>query len=223
MSQSLPIVLSVALYGTLFGALAVQAGMSPLEVGLMSGLVFSGAAQFVAIELWSTPVAVGTVALATFLVGLRHTLMSAAFEPALRAVPPGRAYPALFFMVDEAWALSLRRAAESRFNMVFYAGLCGSLYVCWIGTTVAGAALGGLVSDPARYGFDVVFTAVFIVLIVGLWRGPRDRLPWAASAIVAVVCHHFVPGNWYIFAGGAAGILVAVLVWTPSKTESDED
>jgi len=220
--QALPVVAGLAVFGTLWGALAVQAGLSPLEVALMSGLVFSGAAQFVAIELWSSPVAVGTIAFAVLLVGLRHVMMGASIEPVMRTIPPRRAYAALFFMVDEAWAMSLRRAGQGRFTIQFYVGLAGTFYLSWMTTTVAGALLGGLVSDPARYGFDVVFTAVFVVLIAGLWQGRRDIAPWAASAIAAVACHRWAPGNWYIFVGGAAGMLTAVLLWPGEAGEGDD-
>jgi 4-azaleucine resistance transporter AzlC len=220
--QALPVVAGVAVYGTVWGTLAVQAGLSPLEVVLMSGLVFSGAAQFVAIDLWSSPVAVGTIAFATLLVGLRHVLMSASIEPAMRGIPPRRAYAALFFMVDEAWAMSMRRAGQGRFTIGFYAGLCGFLYVAWLATTLVGALLGRLVADPARYGFDVVFTAIFVVLIVGLWKGKRDLPVWAASALTAVACHQWVPGNWYIFAGGAVGMLTGVLLWSEEPRPDDD-
>jgi 4-azaleucine resistance transporter AzlC len=219
--QAMPVVAGVVVFGTVWGALAVQAGLSPLEVVLMSGLVFSGAAQFVAIELWSSPVAVGTIAVAALLVGLRHVLMSASIEPIMRGIPPRRAYGALFFMVDEAWAMSLRRAGQGRFTVSFYLGLAGLLYLSWLATTLAGALLGGLVADPARYGFDVVFTAIFVVLIVGLWQGKRDIPSWAASALAAVACHRWLPGNWYIFVGGAAGLLTAVLLWSEDANASE--
>jgi len=124
-------------------------------------------------------------------------------------------------MVDEAWALSLRRVGQGRFTTSFYAGLCGFLYVSWLTTTLVGALLGRLVADPARYGFDVVFTAIFVVLIVGLWQGKRDLPSWAASALAAVACHHWVPGNWYIFVGGAAGMLTAILLWSEEPQPSD--
>ncbi len=215
--QAAPIVVSVLLYGALFGALAAQAGLSPLEVALMSGLVFTGAAQFVAIELWSNPVAIGTVTVATLLVGMRHTLMSAALAPALARTSSGRAHASLFFMVDEAWALSMRRVAEGRFNLGFYAGLCGSLYVAWLTSTTTGALLGGFVADPTRFGLDVVFTAVFIVLIAGLWRGRGDLLPWVVSGVTAVICEALVPGTWYIFVGGVAGIATAIVTWRPDS------
>ncbi len=47
----IPAVVAVIPFGLLLGALAAQKGLSPLEVGLMSGLVFAGSAQLVAIDL----------------------------------------------------------------------------------------------------------------------------------------------------------------------------
>lgn len=217
-AQVSPIVVSVVLYGLLFGALAGQAGLSPLEVVLMSGLVFSGAAQFVAVDLWSSPVAVGTVAAATLLVGSRHVLMGATLAPGLSGIPAARAYGALFFMVDEAWALSLRRVGEGRFSLAFYAGLCAPLYLTWLATTGIGAAAGTLFArDPARYGVDVVFTAVFVVLLAGLWKGKANLLPWTASAAAAIASERLMPGAWYIFVGGVAGVAAAALTWRPSR------
>ena len=213
--QASPVLVSAGLYGLLLGALASQAGLSPLEVILMSGLVFAGASQYVAIELWSTPVAIGTVAVATLLVNLRLTLMGAALAPGLRGVSAPRAYGALFFLVDEAWALSLKRMAEGRFTLAFYGGLCAPLYLAWVAATGAGAALGRLVATPERFGLDVVFAAVFVFLLTGLWRGRRDLLPWAVSAAVAVACQTLVPGPWYIFAGSAAGVAAAMIAWRP--------
>src|SRR5690606_22019569 len=48
-----PIAVSIAAYGLVWGVLARQAGLSVSEVALMSALVFAGASQFVALEMWS--------------------------------------------------------------------------------------------------------------------------------------------------------------------------
>ena len=51
-TQTLPLAAGVLAVGLVFGVLARQAGLSLLEAELMSGLVFAGAAQFVALGLW---------------------------------------------------------------------------------------------------------------------------------------------------------------------------
>ena len=50
-----PVAFSVGAYGLVFGVLAHQKHMGAGEVFTMSGLVFSGTAQFVALDQWTPP------------------------------------------------------------------------------------------------------------------------------------------------------------------------
>ncbi len=52
MRQSLPLVVSDFAIDLVFGVLARQAGLSLMQAHLMSGLVFGGGSQFVALSLW---------------------------------------------------------------------------------------------------------------------------------------------------------------------------
>ena len=60
-------------------------------------------------------------------------------------------------------------------------------------------------------GLDFGFTAVFLALVAGLWRGRSDLLPWAVAAAVAVAGHLLLPGQWYVLLGGLAGSLVGAV------------
>ena len=74
---SLALVPSVFVYGTVFGGLAVQAGLRSLEVLGMSLLVFAGAAQFVAVPMIAAGVSPLAIVLTTYIVNMRHYLMAA--------------------------------------------------------------------------------------------------------------------------------------------------
>ena len=71
----LPAAVAVIPFALLLGARASEQGLSPLEVGLMSALVFAGSAQFIAIDAWSDPVPWVILALTTLLVGVGEELM----------------------------------------------------------------------------------------------------------------------------------------------------
>ena len=58
----LPVAISIASYGVVWGVLAGQAGLSPLEVIAMSGIVYAGSSQFVAIDMWA-PAAIPIVSI----------------------------------------------------------------------------------------------------------------------------------------------------------------
>ena len=68
----LPLTVGVFLFGMAFGLLSVEAGLSALEASLMSGLVFAGASQFAAMQIWADPVPVATLILTTFAINARH-------------------------------------------------------------------------------------------------------------------------------------------------------
>ena len=69
---SLALMQSVFVYSTVFGGLAVQTGLRPLEVWAMSLLVFAGAAQFVALPMLAAGYSPLAIILTTYVVLLRH-------------------------------------------------------------------------------------------------------------------------------------------------------
>jgi 4-azaleucine resistance transporter AzlC len=208
--KSIPVAISVFAYGLVFGVLARQAGLTMLEALLMSGLVYAGASQFVALGLWAMPLPVGAIILTTLIVNLRHLLMGASVSPWFSRLPFTKVYGTLFFLSDESWALLMGEFARGKRNAAFLLGSGAALYVAWVSAALVGRTLGGVIQDPAQWGLDFTFTAVFIALLVGLWRGKKDILPWIVAAIVATAAAHWLPGKWYILLGALAGSLIGV-------------
>lgn len=205
--RCVPIAISGSAIGLVFGTLAGQAGLGAGEAALMSALVFSGAAQFVVIGLWANPLPVATIVLTTLVVGLRHLLMGAALGPVFSKLPRLKAYGSVFFMADENWALTMGEFAKGRRDGAFLIGGGLLMFLAWTVSTLIGSAFGGAVENPARWGLDFAFTAVFLALITGMWKGKADLLPWTVAAVVAVAAHQWLPGQWYILLGGLAGSL----------------
>jgi 4-azaleucine resistance transporter AzlC len=205
-----PLMVGLVPFGLLMGALAAQKGFGVLDMMLMSGLVFAGASQFVALELWRDPIPMLAIVAATGMINLRHVMMGAAMQPAMGRFNRFQAPASLFLMADEIWAMAMRRAADGRLSPAYYFGLSLMFYLSWVFWTGLGTVIGGVIKDPARYGFDFAFTAVFLILIVGLWRGRASIAPLIASAVVALAAHAWLPGVWYIVLGGVAGVLAGV-------------
>ncbi len=208
----LPVAVSIAAYGLVWGVLAGQKGMSVAEVALMSALVFAGASQFVALDMWtpgSLPVL--SIVIATAIVNLRMLLMSATLRPLVSHLPLPRALAAMFFVSDEQWAVTMAEVNRGRGSVAFLMG-CGVLsWFAWMLATLSGRVLGAFIDDPARYGLDFAFTATFLALLLGMWRGRGDIVPWLVGALVAIVTSRLVEGNWYIIAGGLVGSFAGAL------------
>ncbi len=206
--QSLLVALSVFTYGLVFGVLAQQVGLSLVEALLMSGLVFAGSSQFAVMGLWTYPLPILTIVLTTLVVNLRHLLMGAAIGPFMRPLKIWQRYLSLFFLNDESWALTMSQFAKGKKNGAFLLGSGLTLFVAWTGSTAAGRWLGTVIKDPSSWGLDFAFPAVFIALLVGLWKGKADGLPWVVAGIVAMAASWWLPGKWYILLGGLVGSFV---------------
>jgi len=215
MAAIAPAAIAVVPFGLLLGALAAEKGLSPLEMALMSGLVFAGGSQFVALDLWTSPAAWASLGFAALLVNLRHVLMGASINRAMGGFRPAAKVLALLLLADEIWAMAERRAACRPLTPAYYAGLALTLYVNWVFWTALGAALGASLGDPAAYGFDFAFTAIFIGLLAGFRRVPGFVPVVAASALAAVAAREVASGPVSIAAGAAAGVLVAGLLPRP--------
>jgi 4-azaleucine resistance transporter AzlC len=212
--EILPVLFAAAPIGLLWGTFAAGKGLSPLEAGLMSGSVFAGAAQFVALEIWREPVPWMLLTVTVLIVNIRHVLMGASLSRHLRGIDR-RWHPLMMFLlVDEGWAFSERRVQTKPLTLAYYLGLGLPLWVAWTTSSTIGAAVGRSFGDPAAVGLDFAFSALFISIIAGFWKGSRTGAVLAASAIAAVLVKFAVPGAWYIVAGGLAGVVAAAILHT---------
>lgn len=206
-----PIIVAAMPIGLVFGAVAASKGLSPLEATLMSAMVFAGGSQFVAMDIWTHPASWTALGFAALLVNIRHVLMGASLGRKMQAFSPLQRYLGVLVMADENWAMSEARAQKTTLTPAYYAGLALLFYCNWVVCSLAGALLGAFLGDPAVIGLDFAFPAVFIVLVMGFWKGPATGMVLIASAGASILVHHFVPGAWYIAAGAAAGLSAALL------------
>ena len=214
---SIPMLLGIIPFALVLGAQATQKGFSFIEVPLFTGLNFAGGSEFAILELWTNPPNILMLMFITFLVNSRHLLMGASLVPYLRHLPNKQVFPALFFMCDESWAVALADAQKRQaqtginhaFNLSFYAGLCFALYLMWVGFTALGGAIGPILGDASRFGFDMAFPAVFLVLLRGMWKGLHAARPWLVSLVTAALAYLYLPQGWHVPIGAVAGIASA--------------
>jgi 4-azaleucine resistance transporter AzlC len=217
-----PIIVAAMPIGLVFGAVAAAKGLSPLEVVLMSAMVFAGGSQFVAMDIWTHPASWTALGFAALLVNVRHVLMGASLARKMDAFSPWQKYFGVLVMADENWAMAEARARKAALTPAFFAGLSVLFYVNWIICSLAGALLGAFLGDPAVIGLDFAFPAVFIVLVMGFWKGPSTGMILIASALASILVHVLVPGAWYIGAGASAGLAAALLAGRFNKTVTVE-
>lgn len=209
----LPLLIAVVPVGTVFGAVAATKGLSVSEAVLMSAMVFAGGSQFVGLDIWTHPASWTAISFAALLVNMRHVLMGASIADKMGRFSHFQRCAAMPFLADEIWAMAEARARTvTGLSPAWYAGIVAPFYGAWVLSTLAGAALGATLGDPVVIGLDFAFPAVFIVLILGFWKGRATAAVIGASAAAALVVHQTAGGVWYIMAGAAAGLLCAAFV-----------
>ncbi|GAA3971986.1 AzlC family ABC transporter permease [Allohahella marinimesophila] len=207
----LPVAVMVLPFGLAFSIAAQQAGLEDLAIVAMSMLVFAGASQFAALELWHSPVPWIPLALVVFAVNARHILMGASLYPALRQQPMAKRLLAIFLISDANWAFAmLQRHPVQQVGIVIGGG--AALWVAWQFGTVAGLWIKTSQDTAYRFGLDAVMPLFFLILLFKQWAGRSDILPWVVAAAVAVTWQQLIGGHWYVLAGALAGGVIALFV-----------
>jgi len=214
--ECLPVIGAAAPFGAVFGAIAIDKGLSPSEIILMSALVYAGASQYVAMEFWTTPFPYLTMVLSVFAVNFRHILYSASIGRKLHRFSPWQKSVAFFGLVDPQWAVAEKRAATQDVTIAFYAGMAVPLYCAWVASTAFGAMFGRLIENPEAFGLDFLLPIYFISLLMGFRGRPRWLPVVLISASVGTLFHVFVGPPWHVAMGAFAGIILAAAI---GKTE----
>jgi predicted branched-subunit amino acid permease len=109
LSAGWPICLGYLPIGLTFGVLAQKAGLSPIQIGLMSILVFAGSSQFITVSMISAGASAAAIITTTFVVNLRHVLMSSALAVFLRSAHRGLLALCACGVTDGSFAVNLPR------------------------------------------------------------------------------------------------------------------
>lgn len=216
-----PILLGVAPFGMIYGALAVAAGLPDAAAQAMSAIVFAGSAQFIATQLFLGNAPVLVLLLTTFVVNLRHMLYSASFAPHLHHLPRRWKWLLAYLLTDEAYAVAIlhyqepssgrvadpqhRGAADARHWYLLGAGL--ALWGCWQISTAVGVFLGSQV--PPSWSLDFTLALTFIALLIPTMTD-RPALAAALSAGVVGVIGAGWPYKIGLVLAALTGIAVGV-------------
>jgi 4-azaleucine resistance transporter AzlC len=206
-----PTLLGMLPFGLVAGIAADAQGLSLSEAVLMSALVFAGSAQLVALGAWAHPAPVLGAAAAAFAVNLRYALMGPVLAPWLDRLRGWRLWGSLFLLVDGGWALSVGSMRAGGADAAFLLGTGVVNWVVWVATTVLGHLAGGALHPPPGHPIFFAAVAVFVALLMGMWRGRRDALPWLVAAAVALATSALVRGSSYIVVGALAGSIAGAL------------
>ena len=199
-----PLALAVFGFGVSFGVLSRAAGMGVVAPIVMSATTFAGSAQFAALSVAGDGGTVAAAVAAALLLNARYVPIGISVAPSISG-GVWRRFMLGQLTVDESWALASR--GDGRFDVRTLALAGGSLYLAWIVGTTIGVFAGSLLGDPARFGLDAAFPALFLALLVPQLRTPIDRRVALLGGAVALVLIPLTPPGVPIIAASAACLL----------------
>jgi 4-azaleucine resistance transporter AzlC len=207
-----PLVVGAIPFGIIFGALAVNAGLSWEATMGMSLFVFAGSSQFIAVGLISRGASVLIIVMTTFIVNIRHALYAATLAPHVKHLSPKWLLPLGFWLTDESFVVTAQRYAQpdsSRYKHWFYLGSAVFMYTNWQLCTFIGLVAGQAIPDPGSWGLDFAMVVTFIGMLVPMVANRPVLVAVIVSGVTAVAANG-LPSQIGLFIAAFLGISAGV-------------
>ena len=224
--DGLPFILVIIPFATLFGLLAVEAGLNVIEALVFSLVVIAGAAQFTALQLMQEDAPTIIVLASALAVNLRMAMYSASLTPYIGSAPLWQRALAAYLTVDQSYMVSVAQFEKEPQMTVpqriaYFFGAVTPVVPLWYIFTVVGAMLGSRVPDS--WALDFALPITFLAMIAPMFR----TLAHVVAAFVAVVVSLLavgVPFSLGIIIAGVAGMVAGAQaeLWLERRRELNQ-
>lgn len=164
-----------------FGLLAKTTGLSIIEAVGMSLFVFAGASQYIALGLIAKHVDPIVIVLNTFIVNIRHFLMTASLNEKMQPAPRWKKAVYAFGVTDETFSV-ISTHGEGRVKTSFGAGVILMAYGSWVVFTGIGHVIGANLPLFLQAAMSIALYAMFVALLVPSMKGNRKVVLLALTA-----------------------------------------
>ena len=208
----IPLLIGVFPFGLIYGALAVNAGLSNAAAQMMSSIVFAGSAQFITTQLVHESTPGFVIVLTIAVVNLRHMLYSASLAPYVASLSTRWKALLSYLLTDEAYAptiLHYERKGSIPHAHWFWLGAGCALWTFWQISTALGIFLGAAI--PESWSLDFALPLTFIAMLVPVLRD-RPAIAAALSAGATALVAFSLPYKLGLIVAALVGILVGTLL-----------
>lgn len=212
--RSLPFVVVVVPFATLFGVVATEAGLDLVQTMGFTALVIAGAAQFASLQMMQDQAPILMVLLAGLAVNMRMAMYSASLVPYLGKAPLWQRALAAYILFDQSYAVSLdkfEREPEMSIpaRIAFFFGVAIPISILWCATTAFGALVGSAI--PASMGLDFALPITFLALI-GPMLKTLAHVAAAAVSVAGALALGWMPGGVGLLIAAGLAMLTGALV-----------
>ncbi len=210
--EEVPLLVGVFPFGMIYGALALNAGLSLAASQMMSSIVFAGSSQFIAAQLIHDAAPGLVIVLTIAVVNLRHMLYSASLAPYLEKLPIRWKILLAYLLTDEAYAptaLKFEREGASPLGHWFLFGAGLALWSTWQVSTGLGIFLGAAI--PQNWPLDFALPLTFIALVMPVLRNRPAVMAALSAGLVALLAYN-LPFKLGLILAALTGILVGTML-----------
>lgn len=187
-----PIVLGFVPVGIAFGILARKAGISVANTLLLSLLVYAGSSQFVAVGMFASGAHPLSIIVTTFVVNLRHLIMSAAIAPFLRGWRKAECAAFAHHLTDETFAVHTTSFATGAPSKAAVFGTNVTVQAAWVAGTALGIAAGQVIGDVRPWALDFALPALFAALLA---LQIKDRIQFGVALFTGLLAVALLEGG----------------------------
>jgi len=211
--KSIPVILGYLPIGISYGILALQTDLSPYLIVGMSVFVFAGSSQLIAVNMLTAQAALIPVIMTTFLVNLRHILMSASLSLHFKKTPQ-KLLPFIGFVItDESFALGNTLLNDREENKgIFFLSMGLSAYLGWVLSSLTGVIIGRYILNFEIPVIDFVLPAMFIILLIMQINEKMDIVVSIMAAVLSIIFYFILPGNWNIIVATVTAAVAGVII-----------
>lgn len=220
-TSAIPIVIGYFPIAMAFGLLAKNASISLIDTALFSMMVYAGASQFMALDLIIIGVSTSSIILATFLLNLRHMMMSASLSVEFKDINKKYLPLVAFGITDETF--SVVSFNKDKINLPFVMVLHILAYSSWALGTMAGYLSGEIIPSSLQSSLSIGLYAMFAALLFPeIKKSKRILFLSLISVIVYVILFYsnIFTSGWDIILGIIISSALGVIIFSK---ESDEN
>ncbi|OLO40631.1 branched-chain amino acid ABC transporter permease [Alkalihalophilus pseudofirmus] len=194
-----------------FGLLAKATGLGFVETIAMSMFVFAGASQYMALNLLAIGTGAFEIIFTTFIVNIRHLLMSAAVSEKVEDEHPIKKALYSFGITDEVFAVTSTQ--EGTIKTGFIVGVASMAYGSWVINSGLGFLAGSILPERLQQSMAIALYAMFIALLMPSLKKHRKVVSLAVfAAVLNMILSQFIPSGWAIISATLTSCIVIELI-----------
>jgi len=217
LKAAVPVIVGYVPIGLAFGILASQQGLTVGTVFLMSLIVYAGSSQFIAAAMMATGADAVSVISTTFLVNLRHLLMSASLSQHMKKFSTKLQSIISFGITDETFAVSGSYVQNNIATEGYFLGLHLASHGSWILSTVLGGIFGSRLTDTTKWGIDFALSAMFIGLLIMQLKDKKGLLVSLCAGVLSLILRINLNDNYNVIIAAVVAATIGVVTERWSK------